>query len=209
MALDDDGLKAAWNSLLTFLAEFRDESDRAAVILGAAKLDTLLYQILDRHFLPCLSSYDELLDGDAPLSTFSSKINICYRLGLISSDFAKALHGIRKIRNSFAHEMSGASLASGPQADRLYSLLLPFRSLPRFKQMRGTVFGDEVSPSIDFKTYLALIAARLEGALARTKPLSGADAVNLISQADMSNDEGDKAVSPEASGAPRADAAAK
>jgi len=48
---------------MKFMNEFKDESDRAAVILGAAKLDTLLYQILDRHFLPSLSASDELLEG--------------------------------------------------------------------------------------------------------------------------------------------------
>src|SRR2546422_8611501 len=96
-----------WDAFAKFVDEFKGESDRAAVILGAAKLDATLGQILDRHLRPSLSSSDELLDGDSPLSTFSARIAVCYRLGLISSEFAKTLHQVRKIRNSFAHELSG------------------------------------------------------------------------------------------------------
>ncbi|MDP3830347.1 MAG: hypothetical protein Q8Q47_03695, partial [Ignavibacteriaceae bacterium] len=93
-----------------FVNEFIAESDRAAVILGTAKLDFLLYQILTKYFIPVAGSSDDLLEGDSPLTTFSSKINICYRLGIIDTQFARTLHLIRKIRNSFAHEISGCNL---------------------------------------------------------------------------------------------------
>lgn len=159
-------------SFKKFVEEFKSESDRAAVILGAAKLDALLYQILDRYLLPSLSSSDELLEGDSPLSTFSSRINSCYRLGLISAEFAKALHLIRRIRNSFAHELSGCSLEHGPHADRLKSLLLPLRPLPFFSQFREVFFGNESTASAEFKACLAMMAARLEARLAATEPVS-------------------------------------
>lgn len=163
-----------------FVDEFSGESDRAAVVLGAAKLDMLLYQILDRHFRPSLSSSDELLDGDSPLSTFSARINIAYRLGLISADFAKSLHAIRKIRNSFAHELSGCSLEHGPQADRLHSLLLPFLSLPVFQQFRDLRFTGVSAASANFRTCLAMLAARLQALLEETEPLSGLSEWKLI-----------------------------
>ena len=95
-----------------FLDEFKSESDRAAVILGAAKLDILLYQLLTKFLIASPAGTDELFDGDAPLGTFSSKINLAHRLGLIDKDFSRALHLIRKIRNSFAHEISGTTLES-------------------------------------------------------------------------------------------------
>jgi hypothetical protein len=65
-----------------FVDEFKGESDRAAVILGAAKLDLLLYQIIQQYLLPITGSKDELLDGDSPLGTFSAKILLANRLGL-------------------------------------------------------------------------------------------------------------------------------
>jgi hypothetical protein len=171
---------AQWHSLLSFVTEFKEESDRAAVILGAAKLDALLQQILDRYLRPSLSNSDELLEGDSPLSTFSSRINACYRLGLITPEFAKALHSIRRIRNSFAHELSGASLASGPQYDRLNSLLLPFRPLHFFHEFREEVFGAESTPSADFKVCLALLAGRLAALLAAVVPVDSSNAADAI-----------------------------
>jgi hypothetical protein len=74
-----------WKVYKTFVEEFRSESDRAAVILGVAKLDVVMYQIIQQALLPSASSNDELLDGDTPLSTFSAKINFLYRLGIIDA----------------------------------------------------------------------------------------------------------------------------
>jgi hypothetical protein len=163
-----------WESFKNFVNEFKNESDRAAVILGAAKLDAVLAQILDRYFLPTVGNTDDLIDGDSPLSTFSARIAVCYRLGLISAEFAKALHQVRKIRNSFAHDLSGCSLNSGPQSDRLKALLLPWRPLPFFTAFRKHFFADEVSPSIEFKALLAIMIGRLETRLTRTNQTSEA-----------------------------------
>jgi hypothetical protein len=175
----NDSSQFDWAAFRTFVDEFKGESDRAAVILGAAKLDALLAQVLDRHFLPSLASNDELLDGDSPLSTFSSRINISYRLGLITSDFAKALHLVRRIRNAFAHEISGVSLSSGSHSDRLRSLLLPFLPLPFFKLFRKQFFGEE-TPQSNFRTCLALMVARLEHRLNATEQVGKENAWNVI-----------------------------
>lgn len=168
-----------WTSFQAFVAEFKGESDRAAVVLGAAKLDSLLAQILDRFLLPSLSSTDELLEGDSPLATFSSRINACYRLGLISSEFAKSLHLVRKVRNAFAHETSGCSLSTGSHSDRLKALLLPLRPLPFFAEFRDHFF-DKESPASEFRACLSMMAARLEARLHDINPLSSDDAWNFI-----------------------------
>jgi hypothetical protein len=168
-----------WDSFTSFVEEFKDESDRAAVILGAAKLDALLGQILDRHLLPSLSSNDELLEGDSPLATFSSRINISYRLGLIDAHFAKSLHLVRRIRNSFAHEISGVSLQTGSHSDRLKSLIIPLHDIPFFSFFRNHFFGDSNNSS-NFRACLALMAARLEGRLEDTKTVSPDEAYRFI-----------------------------
>lgn len=162
-----------------FVDEFKGESDRAAVILGAAKLDALLAQILDRLLLPSLSSTDELLEGDSPLSTFSARINMCYRLGVISPEFAKSLHLVRRIRNGFAHELSGCSLDSGSHADRLKALLLPLQALPFFSYFRNLFFGNS-TPSNDFKACLSMMAARLESRLLHTTTVTTDEVWNFI-----------------------------
>lgn len=169
-----------WSAFKTFVEEFRDESDRAAVILGAAKLDMLLMQVLDRRLLPSLATTDELLEGDSPLATFSARINMCYRLGLITPEFAKALHLVHRIRNGFAHEISGVSLASGAHSDRLKSLLLPFLSLRFFDVFRQHFFGDKTDAPTNFRVCLSLMAGRLEARLNVTEQISKEEAWNVI-----------------------------
>ncbi len=174
--------KFDWAPYQRFIEEFKNETDRAAVILGCAKLDSMLYQILDRHLLPSLSSNDELLEGDSPLSTFSSRINACYRLGLIDANYAKTLHTIRKVRNSFAHDLAGCSLDNGPQSDRIKAILLPARNLGFFKKFKTHFFGEESSCSIEFRAFLALISARLEFQLIDISAVSASECWPLIKE---------------------------
>ena len=154
-----------------FVSEFRKESDRAAVILGAAKLDLLLYQILIKFLFSNASSRDDLFNGDGPLSTFSAKIHLCYRLRLIDSDLSRSLHLIRKIRNSFAHEVTGCSLDSGSHRDRVKELMAPFEIYNNFEKYKDNAFGSQSSYSFYFRTALAIIVLRLEGVLGKVKPI--------------------------------------
>lgn len=79
-------------------------SDRACVIVGAAVLDDLLEMLFHVYFSNSPSKNDENpFVNNGALSTFSSKINLSYLLGLISSDEHRKLTYIRKIRNEFAH----------------------------------------------------------------------------------------------------------
>ena len=105
-----------------FVEQLSTESHRAAVVLGAAKLDQTLYFILLGYFLPTKNKDDELLEGDSPLSTFSARINLCYRMGIIDNNFTNALHLIRKIRNDFAHELD-IRLDQPPNRDRVRELV--------------------------------------------------------------------------------------
>ena len=81
---------------------------RPLVIVGASKVDRLLVEILRTYFIPKsskLKDADELLDGDAPLATFSSRIKILRRLGLIDETLFEALEKFRTIRNLSAHSI--------------------------------------------------------------------------------------------------------
>lgn len=116
-----------------FIGEFIKESDRAAVILGAAKIDSLLGHILDKYLLPSTSSNDDLLEGDSPLASFSARIKICHRLGLIDDHCAKLLNVFRRLRNGFAHEVTQSSLSHGSARDRVISMAEPFLESPFFQ----------------------------------------------------------------------------
>jgi len=47
----------------SFAGEFKNESDRAAVVLAAAKLDYFLRATLESFLLPCSTGDDELLES--------------------------------------------------------------------------------------------------------------------------------------------------
>ena len=113
--------RSYWNDVLH--DEFKGESDRACVILATALLDTALENLLRTYMAPCPSNRDPLFDGaNAPLATFSSRIDIAYRLGLVSSTFCRDLHLIRRIRNNFAHDVSGCAFEDSSVRDRVQEL---------------------------------------------------------------------------------------
>jgi len=110
-----------WDDLLK--AELAKESDRAAVILVASIFDTALNTYLRQALVPISTSNDELFDTpNAPLANFSSKIALAHRIGLLSQQFCRDLHLIRKIRNEFAHNVQGCSFEGSVVRARVLEL---------------------------------------------------------------------------------------
>jgi len=110
-----------WHDI--FIKEFQKESDRACVILSVAMLDLALETILKARLVPTSSSEDELLEGAyAPISTFSARIDLAHRIGLISTQLCRDLHIIRKIRNDFAHNITGCSFEDTSVRSRIIEL---------------------------------------------------------------------------------------
>jgi len=155
-----------------FLAEFGQEGDRACVILGAAKLDSLLYQMLSRALRPNPSQPDAFLEGNGPLATFSARIDAAHRLGLIASDLARALHLVRKIRNDFAHEAAGASLSAGSHRDRVMELARPFVGLKEYERHHSGFQSFTEGAPREFRAVLSVLVVRLAGTLHSQEPLS-------------------------------------
>lgn len=172
-----------------FVDEFKGESDRAAVILGAAKLDLLLYQVLQQYLIPTTSSKDELLDGDSPIGTFSAKILMTHRLGLINDEFARALQFIRKIRNSFAHEVAGCTLESGAHRDRVKELVAQMRHKKAFLHVRELYFEGKDDPSTNFRTALAFLVARLDVLLSHIESRDSLNSIAIFGQSTLAMGE--------------------
>ncbi len=85
-----------------------EKNARPIIIVGASRIDDLLFRILSKHLLPKSSKtshQDELLEGDNPIGTFSSRIKMVYRLGIIDQELFKILERIRSIRNKSAHSI--------------------------------------------------------------------------------------------------------
>src|SRR5437867_124895 len=86
-------------AIVPFIEQLVRESERAAVVLGAARLEAALEKALSLLMQPSANGQDTLFDSDRPLGTFSAKIILAHRLGLIDNDFEHALQMIRKTRN--------------------------------------------------------------------------------------------------------------
>lgn len=102
--------------------ELIDESDRGAVIVAAALLEDdlneILKEIVQRNGLSA-KYIKEMFDLNGPLSSFSSKILICYGFGIISKDIFDDLTKIRKLRNKFAHSSDKVDFLSSEIEDQV------------------------------------------------------------------------------------------
>ena len=155
-----------------FVAQYAKETDRAAVILCAAKMDALLAVAVRQRLLPNPNSTDELLDSDRALGTFSARINAAFRLGIIDADLSRSLHLFRKIRNAFAHEISTSQLSEPPHCDRNNELVRAIRQTAVYESLRSA-FGNLSIPDIkaDFLTGTCIIILALEVATEVVQPV--------------------------------------
>jgi hypothetical protein len=160
-------LKMGWKEEhAAFQAEFGKESDRAAVILASAKVDELLRLAIVKRLLPSPTERDHMLEPEGPIGSSGARINLSYRLGLIDAAFARALHLLRRIRNDFAHESAGGRLDSGPHADRVRELALPWRTI--LEQVQELDPGKWDTPRKHFEFMVGYILVRLNHVVKHT-----------------------------------------
>lgn len=177
---DVDKLSSIKKQITTIIQNLTNESDRACVIIAAARAETLLGQILRKYLLPNTTSDDVLLDQDRALGTFSSRINIVYRLGLIDAELARALQILRRIRNSFAHEASIITLNEGSYSDRVREFAGPLIKYQQYESLKATIMSKKKDDSATFCAGAAVIIARLEGLLFYLEPIKAEETYTLI-----------------------------
>lgn len=147
---------------LRFLKEFQNESDRAAVVLGAAYVDAMLLEALERVLPHKRGGRDRLLAADGPLGALGARITLVERLGLIDRTLADALRLLKDIRNPFAHLHTKASLADGPLADKARTFVDYYRSQEFFEAAIRESFTSLPAPSAEFRAAVALLCLELE-----------------------------------------------
>lgn len=100
-------------------AALSEESMRGKILILTAQIDNLLLEMLKRMLKPARGqNEDELFRPLGPLNSFSSRIAMAYRLGLICEGDSDALDLLRKIRNDCAHAMTPFSLEAEPYLGR-------------------------------------------------------------------------------------------
>jgi hypothetical protein len=74
------------SNVVKVVSSFAQESERAAVILGAATLDVELEKLFTAVLRPTSGKTDNLLDSDRPIGSFSAKISLLHRLYFLDND---------------------------------------------------------------------------------------------------------------------------
>ena len=129
-----------FDAVLRLGAEFKKESDRGAVLVAAAMLEEALRELLLAHLVPSTSSTDLLFEGtNAPLNAFSSKIDMSFRLGLVSDRFCRDLHVVRRMRNDVAHRATGCTFEDASLRDRALALTKSYGLFERSPEWRKKV----------------------------------------------------------------------
>jgi hypothetical protein len=97
--------KEEWSS---FFRELKGETGRAAAILVAAYIDSLLRAKLETLFCKGNSEIrQKLFESQGAFGTFSAKVDAAYCLGWLEPSVFHDIGIIRKIRNEFAHRIHG------------------------------------------------------------------------------------------------------
>ena len=135
--------KMEMEEVLKFRLHLDKETDRGSALMAAAFLDEFLKGLLQSFLIDDKKSFDDLISGNGALSTFSSRIELCYLLGLIPTKVRRDLHLIRKIRNEFAHSMDIIDFNHPPIASRCNELSYNVfqDQLPPRKAFNRVAFG--------------------------------------------------------------------
>lgn len=127
------------NELDAFIGLLASEGERSLVIGGAARIDVAVERLLKAVMSRAPRGKDDnLFHPDRPLGTFSAKINLAYRLGLLDDNIEHALQMVRKIRNDFAHATHDIRLLQPSHPDRVREIVECVRHLPVYDQGHET-----------------------------------------------------------------------
>ena len=111
-----------WLTILN--RELSGGSDRSCVISACSIVDHLLGKTLRTFLVPNPMSRDRLFDSPtAPLGSFSARIDMAFRLGLIGHRLSRDLHRLRKIRNDFAHSFDSTTLGERKYQDKVNAVI--------------------------------------------------------------------------------------
>jgi hypothetical protein len=161
----------------TFAEDILNERNaRPLVIVGAAKADDLLLETLRAYLLPKIAKpndNDELLEGDTPLSSFSARIKVCQRLGLIDETLFLILDKLRALRNLSAHSLSFDHVKS-PVRERVADLQRRLQDRESYKLTKKRYFHTEpLNPIENCQCLLLTICVLLESIHEKVKRTPG------------------------------------
>lgn len=103
----------------------KSESDRGCVLVVASLIENILEEQIVARLSPKIGKSDELLSkaSNSAISSFSSKINLAYRLGLIPLSERAIYHQLRELRNVCAHHVEQQNFEQNHFKDRTKNII--------------------------------------------------------------------------------------
>jgi hypothetical protein len=159
-----------------------EESDRGCVLVVSSLVENVLEEQISARLIPKIGKDDELMSrsNNSPISTFSAKINLAYRLGIIPADERKICHQLRELRNACAHQIDQQDFKKIHFKDRIKNIIEESKFL--WEVMRTKVapallpnnepksveeFVEAIGWRASFEVFFSMIIAHKETSIAR------------------------------------------
>ena len=126
------------NDLAKILPKIMGDTDRSVVLVGVTRLENELEKYLTSFLIESPTGIEDLF-GTGPLSTFSSKISVARRLGLINNELQTAIDAMRKIRNVVNKPEEKAVFESLDVSRIIKSMHTKYRENKNFIEIQNTV----------------------------------------------------------------------
>ncbi|WP_205275550.1 MltR family transcriptional regulator, partial [Morganella morganii] len=108
------------NLIKSYFSILRSESDKGAVLVASSVFEDALKDLITARIYPSKDKRDPLFSGEgAPLFSFGAKIEMAYRLGVLSDGVREQLTIFRRLRNEFAHNIDKHSFDDPAVKDRI------------------------------------------------------------------------------------------
>lgn len=159
-------IKQSTFGYIAFRRELTKESDRGCALLAAAHLDFMLEQLLRKRLLGNKKHFKTLFGFTGPLGTFSSRILLCYSIGLISADTLHDIQIIRKIRNEFGHTPSIINFVN-PKIEQLCN------------KLKLNVQEEDASPRHNFLNVVSGISGQIEAKTIKSEKFAAEPELDL------------------------------
>ena len=137
-------------------------SDRACAVLAGAVLDDRLKSLLTGYLVPPVNpKEDRLLGRSGALESFSARIELAFRLALITREVRDALDWVRDIRNDAAHSEE-FSFSSNQTRDRVRNIDAAARPRTPLPTSLIGEFGDTPKGHFVADVMMLVIALEIE-----------------------------------------------
>lgn len=163
------------------------ESDRGCVLVIGSMVERALEKQISKRLCKSASSEDDLMgkSSSKPISGFSAKINLGYRIGLFPLRERKIFHQLRELRNTCAHDIDRQEFDANHFKDRVKNMIEESDQL--WETMKNKIgdklfssdpptnvmaFIEKVGWRTAFALFFALIVAHKETTLDRVLPIT-------------------------------------